>query len=129
MRRRFGRCLEGRPWLQVLLLLGFWFLCERGGQALRIPLPGSIVSLLLLLALLLGGILPLGAVRRGASGFLDHMLLFFVPAFMALMNHPELLGSLGLRLLVVVVAGTLSVMVGTGLIVELCFRWRQGHAS
>jgi len=50
------------------------------------------------------------------------MLLFFVPAVLAVLDHREFLGLLGLKLLAVVLGGTLLVMGGTGLTVDLCCR-------
>jgi holin-like protein len=69
-------------------------------------------------------------VAQGAQALLADMLLLFIPPLMALVNHPELLGGLGARLSVAVVAGTLFVMGGVGLVVHrfiaLEDQWRQG---
>jgi len=54
------------------------------------------------------------------------MVLFFVPAVMALLNHRELLGMVGFKLFAVIVGSTLGVMAGTALVVDASFRWRQG---
>jgi len=119
--------LRRNPWLQFALLVAFWLLCDRAARAWSLPIPGGIFALLLLLLLLLTRRIPLEWVREGASGLLDHMVLFFVPAIMALLGHRELLGVLGLKLLLVITLGTLMVMVGTALAVEFCFRWRERH--
>jgi len=37
-------------------------------------------------------------------------------------------GPTGLKLLAVIVVGTVLVMTGTALTVELCFRWSTRHA-
>lgn len=129
MLRQFRILLWRNRWLQAGALTGGWWLCDRLAHGLALPVPGSILALALLLTLLLGGQVRLGMVRRGANGLLDHMVLFFVPALMALLNHPELLGRAGLKILVVVAAGTLVVMVGTAWVVDVCFRWRAAHGS
>ena len=116
-------------WLQVGGLIAGWWVCDRLAKALRLPVPGSVLALALLLGLLLSGRMRAGLIRRGANGLLDHMVLFFVPAVMALLKHPEWVGWVGLKILVVIVAGTLAVMVGTAWVVELCFRWKAGHAE
>jgi len=110
-------------------LTAAWWACDRLVRALALPVPGGILALALLLGLLLSGWLPADLVRRGAGGLLDHMVLFFVPAVMALLNHPEWLGLVGLKILLAIVLGTLAVMVGTGWVVELCFRWTADHAA
>ena len=128
MRRRAGIMLWRSRWLQAGALIGGWWLCNRLVLALGLPVPGGILALALLLALLLSGQVRLGWVRRGATGILDHMVLFFVPAVMALLNHSELLSLVGLKLLLVSGVSTLAVMVGTALAVDFCFRWKADHA-
>ena len=71
--------------------------------------------------------LPVSRLTLGAKGLLNHMLLFFVPAVITLRDHAELVSPLGLKLLAVIVAGIVSVMLGTALIVELSVRLRSRH--
>jgi holin-like protein len=52
------------------------------------------------------------------------MLLFFVPAVMAVLDHHEFVGLLGLKIVAVILVGTVLVMGGTALTVDLCYRWR-----
>ncbi len=70
-------------------------------------------------------ILPLDWLEHGADGLLNHLMLFFVPAMLALVDHPELLSPLGLKLVAAVVISTIIVMVGTACVVELGFRIRH----
>jgi holin-like protein len=115
--------------VQAGLLTGIWWICDWLARTLALPVPGSILALALVLGLLLSGVLRAGRVRHGAGGLLDHMVLFFVPAVMALMNHPEWMGLLGLKILLVITGSTVVVMAGTALVVDLCFRWRAGDVS
>ena len=108
--------------LQVGLLLLFWLAGEGVVRATGLPLPGGVVGMGLMLALLAAQRLRPGSVRRGAQALLGEMLLFFVPAVLALVNHRELLGVVGLKLLAVIVLGTIAVMATTALTVELCLR-------
>jgi len=124
--------VRANRWLQALLIAAFW----GGGEALvrlaRVPLPGSIAGLLLLLALLAAGIVDVRDIERGAGLLLGEMMLFFVPAVVAVVDHPEWAGGLGLKLLAAIVVGTLAVMVVTGGVVELCcrvIRSREGRAD
>ena len=115
-------------WFQAGALVGLWGCCQWLVRALALPVPAGVLGMAVLLALLLSGRLPSAWVQRGATGFLDHMVLCFVPAFMALLNHRELLGLEGLKLLTVILASTVVVMVGTALVVECCMRGRRDHA-
>ncbi|MCR6631527.1 MAG: CidA/LrgA family protein [Magnetospirillum sp.] len=121
--KRSGILFRRSRWAQALLVVGIWWACDVVVRLLGLPVPAGIVGLVLLLVALGSGKVPSTWFRRGASGLLDHMLLFFVPACMALLDHPELVGVTGLKLLAAIMVGTLLVMAGTALTVELCFRW------
>lgn len=127
MRREIGKVLRRSHGIQVILLILGWLLCDRGVRALHIPLPSGILALLLLFALLLTRQIPASMVRKGSSSLLDHMVLFFVPAVMALLDHRELVGILGLKILAVIGIGTLMVMIGTALVVDFCTYEQEEH--
>jgi holin-like protein len=55
------------------------------------------------------------------------MLLFFVPAVLAVMDHREFLGLLGLKILSVILLGTVVVMSVTALVVDLGYRLSEAH--
>jgi len=117
-----------RP-LQILLVCLFWLVGEVITRATEIPLPGGIVGMFIVLALLASGRLSLLSMRRGANWFLAEMLLFFIPAVLAILGHHELMGWLGLKVLAVILVGTVVVMSVTALSVDLCFRWRSAHVG
>jgi holin-like protein len=62
--------------------------------------------------------------RRGAEWLIGDMVLFFVPAVLAVLDHRELLGLVGLKVLGVILCSTIAVLGVTGLTVDLCFRRR-----
>jgi holin-like protein len=109
--------------LQGALFAGFWAVGEALTRVLHLPVPGGLVGLALVLTLLVSGLLKKASLRRGAELLLGEMLLFFVPAVLAVLDHREFLGLLGLKLLAVVLAGTLAVMGATGLTIDLCCRF------
>lgn len=114
---------------QIALLIAFWVAGEVVVRLAGLPMPGGVVGMGIVLALLASGLISPSSVRRGASWLFAEMLLFFVPAVMAVMEHREFLGPLGLKLLAVILAGTLLVMGGTALAVDLCYRWRVRHVA
>ncbi|WP_218043548.1 CidA/LrgA family protein [Oryzomonas japonica] len=107
---------------QALVILLFWALGEAIVRVTGLAIPGSIVGLLIMLALLVGKRLRVRTVRRGAEWYLAEMLLFFVPAVLAVLDHPEFLGLLGLKILAVIVLGTLTVMTVTAGAIDICYR-------
>ncbi|MBO1112593.1 CidA/LrgA family protein [Bordetella petrii] len=124
------RRLQASRLAQTALIMMFWLagemLARRGG----IPLPGGIIGMALLLAVLLSRRLHPASARRGAEWLLGDMLLFFVPAVLAVVEHRELFGVLGLKVLCVILAGLVAVMGVTALTVGLYDRWRaRGHAA
>lgn len=114
-------------WTQAAALVVAWMAADAACVRLGIPLPGSVVGFFALLALLEFRLLPAGLVERGADSLLDHLVLFFVPAMLALTGHPELLSLTGVKLFAAIVAGTLVVMCGTALVVEAGFRLRAAR--
>lgn len=122
------RSLRHSRLLQIALLCGFWLAGEALVRSLLLPIPGGVAGLFIVLALLGSGRLRLGSMRRGADWLLAQMLLFFVPAVLAIIDHPEFLGWVGLKLLAVILLGTLVVMGVSALVVDLCCRWGAGHA-
>lgn len=115
--------------LQIALIVLFALLGQALANALGLPVPGGVIGMTLVLALLATRRLRVRNVHRGASWLLAEMLLFFVPAVMSLLDHREFLGMLGVKLLVVILLGTAMVMAGTALTIDLCYRWMNRHAA
>ncbi len=114
---------------QIALLFAFWLAGEFLVRRLGLPVPGGVVGMLMLLALLASGRLSLASARRGAEWLLAEMLLFFVPAVLAILNHHELVGWLGLKILAVILLGTVTVMLVTAAVVDLFWRWSADHET
>lgn len=113
---------------QVLLIVLVWFACDQASRRFHCPIPGSLLAMALLLLLLLSGLVPAVGLRRGADWLLAEMLLFFIPAVMAVWQHLPLLRAQGGRILLVILAGTALVMATTAILVDLMFRWNRRRA-
>lgn len=107
---------------QIALITGFWLVGEGIVRFGHLPVPGSVIGLFLLFALLMSGGIKLLSVQRGAQWYLAEMLLFFIPAVLAVLDHHEFFGMLGLKILGVILFGTLMVMTATALAVEAGMR-------
>jgi holin-like protein len=112
-------------WVQAVALLAIWLAAETASGRLHLPIPGSILGFFAVWALLETGALPISWIEQGADSLLDHLVLFFVPAMLALVGHPELLSFTGVKLLAAILIGTVLVMSGTAMVVELGFRWSK----
>lgn len=113
--------------VQLAIVFAFWGLGELIVAAVGWSLPGSIVGLALLLLVLASRRVSAVSLRTGSRWLLADMLLFFVPAVLAVVDHDEFLGLVGLKVLFVILASTAAVMVVTGFIVDRCHRWRSVH--
>ena len=118
-RRRLRSSVLGQ--IGVICLL--WQAGELLARGLRLPIPGAILGLFLMLAALGNGLCSVAALRRGSSWFLAQLLLFLLPAVMSLIDHHEFFGWLGVKVLLAVCLGTLIVMVATALCIDVCHRW------
>lgn len=92
--------------------------------------PPTLVGMVLLLTLILCRALPLSWVRAGARWLLAEMLLFFVPAVVAVVNYAQLLMVDGWRIFAVIALSTLMVLGATAWVVDKVYRFeisRQTH--
>ncbi len=84
--------------------------CQLAGEitvrALGLPLPGPVLGMLLLAALLLGFPRLVQAIRTTAEGLLSHLSLLFVPAGTGIVAHLDRLGPDGPALAAAIVGST-----------------------
>lgn len=94
--------------------------CQLAGEvfvrALALAVPGPVVGMILLAALMvLKAPLP-SELGDTADGLLQHLSLLFVPAGVGVVQHLDRLGSEGVRLLAVVVLSTAITLAVTALV-------------
>ena len=118
----FRRKLRQSLIAQMAALICIWIAGEIISRGLGLPIPGSVVGMTLLLTALITGAVQPASIRRGARWFIAELLLFFVPAVLAVLDHPEFLGIEGLKIMVVILTGVFCVMITTALSVDLGFR-------
>lgn len=102
--------------LQIFLLYAISYLGSCIVKLLHIPLPGSIVGLLILLLLLHLKIIRPQFIEKGAGFLLPILTLLFIPATVGVINFPELVSLYGLLLLLITVISTLFALGFTGII-------------
>ncbi|MEJ2804078.1 CidA/LrgA family protein [Comamonadaceae bacterium PP-2] len=109
---------------------GFWLLGLAASTLMGWPQLAGVTGMATLWLALRAGLVRLDQVRLGAAWLLTHMLLFFIPAVLVVLDHRELLGWVGLKLFAAIVVGTLLVMASTALTIEWCLRWsRRRHVA
>ncbi|MNC45677.1 Holin-like protein CidA [compost metagenome] len=115
--------------LQVAGLTIFSMLVNFLTPFLHIPIPGSIIGMILLFLLLESGIIRLNWVEVGASWLLAELLLFFIPSAIGVMKYSKLLEADGLQVLAVVLVGTFAVMASSGLLTGAIFKVKERRGS
>ncbi|TWF56671.1 holin-like protein [Neorhizobium alkalisoli] len=117
-----SRSLQNSRIAQVAVIVAMWLAGEAISRLSGLPVPGAVIGMFALLALLATGVIRLSSMRRGAYWLLADMLLFFIPAVLAVLDHGEFIGLIGLKIIAVILAGTLAVMCMTALAVDLGYR-------
>ncbi len=120
-------------WISLPLQLGFYIglfvACDRLVSWLHLPLPANIVGMLLLLALIVTRVVPLNWVKAGSRWLLAEMLLFFIPAVVAVVNYGDLLRVDGWRICVVIGVSTLLVLASTAWVVDRLYHYEVARAA
>ena len=112
--------------IQVAALVLLSWACDQLALWLGIPIPGSVIGLAIILGLLAMNWLPERTIQVGAAWLIGDLLLFFIPPVVAALHFEPLLETYGIKLLVFIVVGTASVMLGTGWAVDKLFTFEQG---
>ena len=115
--------LRGLAWLLLLQAAG-----EAVAHATKLPIPGPVIGLALLLALLRWPVVR-APVQAAAELLLTHLSLLFVPVGVGVITHLDLVSHWGWQLLVVVCVSTWTGMAVTGLVLRVLLRSepREGH--
>ncbi|WP_336996922.1 CidA/LrgA family protein [Leclercia sp. M50] len=116
--------------VQVLLYAAIFVFAEYLVRWLHLPLPANLVGMVLMFSLILCRVIPLSWVRAGSRWLLAEMLLFFVPAVVAVVNYVQLLMVDGWRIFAVIALSTLMVLGATAWVVDKVYRFeisRQKH--
>ena len=110
------RALQRMTWLLTLQLVG-----EALARLLRLPFPGPVVGMLLLVASLHFRVLR-EPVHAAATYLLSHLSLLFVPVGVGVITHLDLLRDYGVRLMLVIALSTWAGMAVTTLLVRALVR-------
>ncbi|MDQ0173749.1 CidA/LrgA family protein [Paenibacillus tundrae] len=115
--------------LQVAILMAFSLLMNQLAGALHLPIPGSILGMVVLFLLLQTGVVKLRWIEVGAAWLLGELLLFFIPSAVGIMNYMPMLEHDGLQILFIVLLSTFLVMVCTGLVATRIAKRKERHTG
>lgn len=90
-----------------------------------LPLPGGVVGLGVLLLLLSLKWVPEQSLQAGAAWLLGDLLLFFIPPVISVIQYEAVLEQYGARMLGFLVAGSVTVLLGTAWVVDRAFKFER----
>ncbi|MGG1572836.1 CidA/LrgA family holin-like protein [Fictibacillus sp. NRS-1165] len=111
--------------LQIVILSAFSMLGEAVHHFFHLPIPGSIIGLILLLTGLSIKMVPVKLIEDGAGFLLSFLPLLFIPAMAGVINYPSLFSGNGALLMLIVVLSTIVTMVAAG----IASQWLEQKAA
>ena len=110
---------------ELALIFGVCLAGEGVAVLLPVAFPASVISMVLLMALLLAGVVKDRQIQTVSHFLVANMAFFFLPSFVGLLEHVELLKSRALPLVFIVVATTPVVYLATAWTVRLLMPRKQ----
>ena len=99
-------------------------------ELLHLPLPGTLVGMILLFVLLLTGVVKLEWFEQGAAVLIGELLLFFIPSAIGIIQYSQLFGSTGAMLLGVIVTSIITLLASVTVITLSIMKLRRkGYRS
>ncbi len=94
-------------------------------KILHLPLPGTILSLLLLFLMLQFKVLKLEKIENAANFLLLNMTLFFMPPTVKIIDSYDLLEKDLVKIIIIIVVSTFITMGITGKVVQVMIDYRE----
>ena len=104
---------------ELALIFGICLVGEGVAALLPVAFPASVISMVLLMVLLLTGVVKDRHIQTASHFLVANMAFFFLPSFVGLLEHIELLKSQLVPLLLILVLTTPVVYLITGWTVRL----------
>ena len=105
-------------YLQLLIIFGFSFIGNVISNVFRLPVPGSILGMILLFLALQFKILEFRHVDEAGSFLINNMTILFLPAGVGIMAKWNLISHFWAQILLIVVAALIINMLILGKLVE-----------
>lgn len=119
----------GSSSMNLLGKLGIIFIVCLAGEAisktLPFPFPGSIISMMLLLVLLLIGAVKLEHVDEPTQFFLSNLLFFFIPAGVGMIRYLDVIRDNFLVILIINIGVTVLTFIVTAYTIKLVLRLQR----
>ncbi|KKB35430.1 CidA/LrgA family protein [Bacillus thermotolerans] len=111
---------QGGIFLAQIALL--WLIYQAGvliSSFLHLPVPGSVLGMIILFLLLTAKVIRLDWIEKGAAFLNKHLAFFFIPISVGLMVYLDLLKESGITLAVILFGSSIIGMAVTGGTVQI----------
>lgn len=88
----------------------------------NLPLPGTILGMLILFVLLWTKVLKVESIEKVCDFLILNMIIFFLPPAVELLEYMALLKTGFLKIIILLVATTVITMIVTGKTVDFCIK-------
>ncbi len=99
---------------QAAVILGICFAGEWLHQLFKLPIPGNVIGMLLLLTGLCSGVIKLAMIEEFSNFLLDHLAFFFIPAGVGVLACLGVLRGKWLAFVTICIVTTVLIIVVTG---------------
>lgn len=103
---------------ELLVILVIYFAGEILTKFFKLPVPGNIVGMILLLILLCTDVEKLDTVDTVANFLLEHLAFFFIPAGVGILTSLVVIKDSFIRLLIICFISTIITIAVTALVVD-----------
>lgn len=104
--------------IQISILFAFASIGTFIQQYFKLIIPGSVIGLILLFIFLLLKIIPEKWISEGAGFMTKHLILFFIPATVGMINYYHLFIGKGFFLVIITIISSLLVLITSGYVSE-----------
>ena len=109
--------------VELAIVFGICLISQGVSALLPIEFPASVISMLLLLALLLSGVVKERHIQRVSTFLVGNMAFFFIPPCVGLIDHAATLGSCLIPFLIIAILTTPLIYAITGWTIQLMMKW------
>jgi len=110
---------------QIIFLHLFLFIGMGIKMLIDVPLPSSMIGLIILFISLQIKLVKIEWVEKGATWLLAELLLFFIPSAVGIVNYNEILNMKGIETVLLIAISTFIVMGATGFTAERIYNRRR----
>jgi holin-like protein len=114
--------------IQILFINLFLLIGVAVKSVVNVPIPASMIGLIILFLALMLNIVKLEWVEQGGKWLLAELLLFFVPSAVGVVNYKEILGWQGIETVVLIIFSTMIVMGTTAYVAEKLYNRKSRSA-